>query len=297
MSARVLDGRPLAATVRAEVAARASHFTARAGRPPRLVAVQVGDDPASVAYTTAKARAAQRCGLDYQLVRLPASSDTAAVVATVAQLGAAADVDAILVEQPLPPGCGRLAIEAAITPDRDVDGVTPTNQGRLLAGSPGPRPATALAVMALIGAAGVAVAGAEAVVVVRSVIVGKPVALLLLAAHATVTIAHSRTRDLAAITRRGDILVVAVGVPELIQPRHVRPGAIVIDVGTSWVGTGEAARTVGDVAYEAVTGVAGAITPVPGGVGPLTTAMVLRTAVGLAEARAGLSPAASAHGR
>ena len=294
MTARVLDGRPLAAEVRAAVTARATAVASALGRSPALVAILVGDDPANLAYAEAKARAAARCGIEFRLERLDAAEGTARVAQRVAVLGNDPGVDAILVELPLPAGYDRPAIEAAIHPARDADGVTAVSLGHLLAGTPGPVPATAQAALALIRHAGVALAGADAVVIGRSVVVGKPVALLLMAAHATVTVAHSRTRDLAAVTRRAEVVVAAAGVPGLVTPEHVRPGAVVIDVGTTMVGEGEAARLVGDVAYAAVAEVAGALTPVPGGVGPLTTALLLGNAVGLAEIRAGLVPPAPA---
>lgn len=287
MSATILDGRQLAATVRAEVAAQAARLVEVLGRPPCLAAVLVGEDPANVAYAQAKGRAAQKCGLTFRLATLPADAGTATAVRLVRQLGRDDEIDAILVELPLPPGYDRLAIEDAIGAERDADGVTSANQGHLLAGTPGPRPATALATLALIRQAGVTLAGAEVVVIGRSVVVGKPVAMLLLAEHATVTIAHSRTRDLATVTRRAAVVVAAAGVPGLVTAAHVRPGAVVIDVGTTEVGSGDAARLVGDVAFDEVSAVAGAITPVPGGVGPLTTALLLQNAVGLAEARSG----------
>ncbi len=284
----MLAGQALAAEVRAAVSGRAAAFTAQAGRPPGLAALLVGDDPANVAYAAAKARAAERCGLAFRLVTLPTAAGTAAAVSAVRALSADTAVDGLLVESPLPPGYDRLAIEAAIAPDRDADGVHPTNQGRLLAGTPGPRPATALAALALIHASGQPIEGAEVVVVGRSVVVGKPVALLLLAEHATVTVCHSRTRDLPAVTRRAEILVSAAGRPGLLTATHIRPGAVVIDVGTSMVGEGPAARLVGDVDFDGAAVAAGAISPVPGGVGPLTTALLLANVLDLAEARASL---------
>jgi methylenetetrahydrofolate dehydrogenase (NADP+)/methenyltetrahydrofolate cyclohydrolase len=287
MTATVLDGRRLAAVVRADVTARAARLVEALSRPPCLAAVLVGEDPANVAYAQAKGRAAQKCGLTFRLETLPADAGTARAVELVQRLGEDPLVDAILVELPLPPGYDRLAIEDRIDPGRDADGVTSANQGHLLAGTPGPRPATALATLALIQQAGVVLAGAEVVVIGRSVVVGKPVAMLLLAEHATVTIAHSRTRDLVSVTRRADVVVAAAGVPGLVTAAHVRPGAVVIDVGTTEVGSGETARLVGDVAYDEVAEVAGAVTPVPGGVGPLTTALLLQNVVALAEAAVG----------
>lgn len=285
MSARVLDGRVVATAIRDEVSARVASFAARTGRAPLLVAVLVGDDPANLAYARAKGRAAERVGLRFKCTSLPAEVGTSGVAAEIRRLSGDPAVDGILVEMPMPAGLDPFAIQAAIDPARDVDGVTPDSLGRLVAGARGPRPATPLAVMALLEAGGTPIAGARATVIGRSAVVGKPVALLLLAAHATVTIAHSRTRDLAAVTRAADILVSAAGAPGLITPDHVRPGAVVIDVGTSVVGEGEQERLVGDVDYDAVAALAGAITPVPGGVGPVTTAIVLRTTLDLAEAR------------
>lgn len=291
MTAEILDGRPLAAQIRATVAEQAADFRAAHGRPPCLAAVLVGEDAASVAYANVKGRAAAKCGLAFRLERLAGDAGTEAVVAHIQALNRDPTVDAVLVELPLPAGYDRLRIEAAIDPGRDADGVTSYNQGQLLAGGPGPRPATAAAAMALLEAASRPIAGAEAVVVGRSVVVGKPVALLLLAQHATVTIAHTRTRDLAAVTRRADILIAAAGVAGLITGEHVRAGAVVIDVGTNQVGEGEGARLVGDVDFESAAKAAAAITPVPGGVGPVTTAILLQNAVALAEARAGGPPA------
>jgi methylenetetrahydrofolate dehydrogenase (NADP+)/methenyltetrahydrofolate cyclohydrolase len=288
MSARVLDGRPLAAAIREGVASRAAAFAERTGRRPQLVAVLVGDDPANLAYARAKGRAAERLGLAFACLALPAEAGTDRVVSEIRRLNADDAVDGILVELPLPPGCDAPAIQATIDPARDVDGVTPDSLGRLVAGRPGPRPATPLAVMALLEAEAVALAGARATVVGRSTVVGKPLALLLLAAHATVTIAHSRTRDLARVTRDADVLVSAAGVPGLITAAHVRPGSVVIDVGTSTVGSGDEERLVGDVDFAAVAPLAGAITPVPGGVAPVTTATALRTTLELAEWRAGV---------
>jgi methylenetetrahydrofolate dehydrogenase (NADP+)/methenyltetrahydrofolate cyclohydrolase len=291
LSARVLDGRALAAELRADVAARASAFQAAQGRPVGLAALLVGDDPASEAYAKAKGRAAEKCGLAFRLERLPAAAGTAAAVDRLRSLAEDPGVDALVLELPLPAGYDQRAIEAAIEAAADADGVTVLSQGRLLAGQPGPRPATALAVLDLARLALPDLRGVEAVVVGRSAVVGKPAALLLLAEHATVTLAHSRTRDLAAVTRRADVLVAAVGRAGLIGAGHVRPGAVVIDVGTNVVPGPDGERLVGDVDAAAVAAVAGALTPVPGGVGPVTTARLLANAVALAEARHGPAPA------
>jgi methylenetetrahydrofolate dehydrogenase (NADP+) / methenyltetrahydrofolate cyclohydrolase len=286
VSARVIDGRARAEVIRAEVAARASAFAATRGRPVTLAAVLVGDDPSHRAYAQSKGRATEKCGLAFRLVALPGDAGTDAVVDTITGLGDDPTVDGIMVELPLPGGYDPSRVTAAMDPARDVDGVTADSRGRLLGRLPGPRPATALAVMDLLDVAGVDLEGASAVVVGRSPIVGLPTALLLLAAHATVTVAHTRTRDLAAVSRAADILVVTAGVAALIGPDHIRPGAVVIDVGTNAVAHGDGMRIVGDVDFDRVLPVAGAITPVPGGVGPVTTAIALRTAVALAERRA-----------
>jgi methylenetetrahydrofolate dehydrogenase (NADP+) / methenyltetrahydrofolate cyclohydrolase len=290
VTAHTIDGRTRADEIRADVAARAEAFAQRQGRSPGLAAVLVGGDPAGEAYAQAKGRAAARAGIAYRIVSLPEDSDTTAVVAAVRALNGDPAIDGILVELPLPEPCDRLAVQAGLDPARDVDGVTPDSQARWLTGSPGPRPATALAVMDLIAQVGVPLAGSRAVVVGRSPVVGLPAAMLLLAAHATVTIAHSRTRDLAAVTREADVLVVAAGVPRLIGVAHVRPGAVVIDVGTNVIDAADGQRMVGDV-DPAVRDVAAALTPVPGGVGPVTTAMVLRATMDLAERRAAGRPA------
>ena len=283
MSARGLDGRARADEIGVAVGARAAAFEATTGRRPLLADVLVGDDPAGAAYARAKGRAAERRGVAYRLVHLPGGSDTAAVVGILTTLCADPAVDGILVAHPLPAACDEATVRAAIDPARDVDGVTPGSRARLLDGRPGPRPATALAVLDLLTAGDTALVGARAVVIGRSPVVGMPAALLLVASHATVTIAHSRTRDLAAVTRVADVIVAAAGVPGLLGPDHVRPGAVVIDVGTNVVAGPDGERIVD---FERVVEVAGVITPVPGGVGPVTTAIVLRTTLELAEARA-----------
>ena len=262
-------------------------FTERHGQAPCLAAVLAGDDPASHAYVASKARASGRVGIRSETYELPADVPAAEYLALIETLNRRADVHGILPQLPLPPQITADAVFARLTPDKDVDGLTPVNMGRLTLGRPGIVPCTPLGVLALIDAAGVSPAGREAVVVGRSNIVGKPVALLLLARHATVTICHSRTHDLAAHTRRADILVSAVGHPHLIRAEMVKPGAVVIDVGLSRVD----GRIAGDVDFEAVREIAGAITPMPGGTGPMTIAMLLENT--LAAARRQLEPGAA----
>ena len=284
-TARVLDGRARAAEIRTAVARRSREFQRIAGRPPCLVTLSVGDDPAETAYARAKARAAVEAGVTYRDLHLTADAGEAAVVRAIQALNGDATVDGVLLAMPLPPGYDRRRVTAELDPARDVDAVTPDSQGRQLSGRAGPRPATALAALDLIHLAGINLEGVRATVVGRSTVVGLPVALLLLAGHATVTIAHSRTPDLAAVTCEAEVLVCAAGVPALIGPRHIRPGATVIDVGITTVG--EEGRIVGDVDFAAAVAVAAAISPVPGGVGPVTTAIILRTTLDLAEQRAG----------
>jgi methylenetetrahydrofolate dehydrogenase (NADP+) / methenyltetrahydrofolate cyclohydrolase len=238
---------------------------------PCLAAVLAGGDPASQSYVASKARASGRAGMRSEVFHLPADVAPEEYFALIDTLNRRADVHGILPQLPLPPQVRADEVFARLDPRKDVDGLTPVNMGLLTLGRPGLVPCTPLGVMVLIEAAGVSPAGREAVVVGRSSIVGKPVSLLLLAAHATVTMCHSRTADLAAHTRRADILVSAVGRPHLIRGPMVKPGAIVIDVGQNHVD----GRLVGDVDFEGVRPAAGAITPTPGGTGPMTIAMLL----------------------
>ena len=306
MSARRLDGAAAAAALRAELAGAVTSFRASAGRPPALVIVLVGDDPASHVYVRGKERAAEETGLAVTVHRLPATTALDELLALVARLNAAADVDGILVQSPLPAAMGSGASQRvfdAIDPAKDVDGFHPLNAGRLLQGRPLLPPCTPSGMMALLDREGVEIAGRRAVVVGRSDIVGKPAALLLLQRNATVTVCHSRTSDLGAVTREADILVAAVGRPGFITADLVRPGGTVIDVGTTPVGDrarivdlfGEGSArlasfdkkgstVVGDV-HPSVTEVAGAISPVPGGIGPLTIAMLLKNTLTAAQAR------------
>ena len=276
MTAASLTGRELATTIRAAAAARAAELTV-AGRQPRLAVVTATDDEASAAYTRSIANAAGKEGIACDLLR---TTTAAGVSATLAQLADDPEVHGVMLQTPLPEGALLADLARAIPAGKDVDGASPESLGRVTAGLPAFAPATAEAVLALLDYYQVELHGRRAVVVGRSVVVGKPVAHLLLDRHATVTIGHSRTADLAAITRQADVLVVAAGRAGLIGPGHVSPGATVIDVGTNVT---DAGRLAGDV-DPAVAGVAAALSPVPGGVGPVTTALLLRHVVEAAAA-------------
>ena len=278
MTARVIDGKAIAAALRASVAVRTSALSYR----PGLVVVLVGEDPASAVYVRNKDRAATTAGIAARTIRLPAATTEAALLATVAALNADDAVDGILVQLPLPPHIRAGAVIEAIDPAKDVDGFHPVNVGRLHEGRATLVPCTPLGVMKLLAHAGVALRGARALVLGRSAIVGKPMAALLVAADATVTVAHSRTRDLAAECRRAEVLVAAVGRAEMVRGDWIAPGAVVIDVGINRAADG---RLVGDVAYGECAAVAGAITPVPGGVGPMTIACLLENTLAAALAR------------
>jgi methylenetetrahydrofolate dehydrogenase (NADP+) / methenyltetrahydrofolate cyclohydrolase len=280
MPARVIDGKAVAAALRRSVAQRAATLAFQ----PGLVVVLVGDDPASAVYVRNKDRAAQEAGLRAQTIRLPSGTPQAELLATIQRLNRDPNVDGILVQLPLPPGLSARAVIEAIDPAKDVDGFHPENVGRLHDGMETLAPCTPSGVMRLLSAAEIPVRGARAVVLGRSAIVGKPLAAMLLAADATVTVAHSRTRDVAGECRRADILVAAVGQAEMVRADWVRPGAAVIDVGINRVPDG---RLVGDVAYAECAAVAGAITPVPGGVGPMTIACLLENTLVAAQRRRG----------
>ena len=282
-SAVVLDGKAVAAKVRAEVAARALTFTAQYGRRPGLAVVQVGEDPASTVYVRNKRRSCVETGIESFAHDLPATTREAELLALITTLNHDPAVDGILVQMPLPRGLDSNRIIDAIDPKKDVDGLHPTNAGLLMVGRPGLRACTPSGCMRLIAAAGCDPAGKHAVVVGRSILVGKPMALLLLEANATVTIAHSRTADLAATVGRADIVVAAVGRAHMIKGEWLKPGAVVIDVGTN---KGADGKLTGDVEFEAARRVASAITPVPGGVGPMTIAFLLSNTVDAALARA-----------
>jgi methylenetetrahydrofolate dehydrogenase (NADP+) / methenyltetrahydrofolate cyclohydrolase len=268
------SGRDLAARLRAQVAERA---VARrdGGRPARLVIVTATDDEASAWYVRSLASAAGKVGIDCDVADLAPAATAADISARLTALSDDPAVDGVMLQTPLPAGVALADVSAAIDPAKDVDGANPLSLGRLAAGRPAYAPATAAAVVALLDEYAVDLAGVRAVVVGRSVVVGKPLAHLLLDRDATVTVCHSRTRDLAAVTSEADVLVAAVGRTHLITPVHVRPGAVVIDVGTNPTADGGLA---GDV-DPAVAEVAGALTPVPGGVGPVTTALLLKHVV------------------
>jgi methylenetetrahydrofolate dehydrogenase (NADP+)/methenyltetrahydrofolate cyclohydrolase len=288
--ASVIDGKAIAARLRARVAAAVARL-AEQGIIPGLAVVLVGDNPASQVYVRNKGRQTLGAGMRSYDHALPASSSEAEVLALVARLNADPDVDGILVQLPLPPHIDAQKVIEAIDPRKDVDGFHPVNAGKLMTGVPGLVPCTPLGCLMLIRSVRADIAGLDAVVVGRSNIVGKPVAQLLLGESCTVTIAHSRTRDLPAVCRRADILVAAVGRPEMIRGDWVKPGAIIIDVGINRVEDGAKARLVGDVAFAEASAMASAITPVPGGVGPMTIACLLRNTVEAAYRRRGV-PAA-----
>jgi len=280
--AQIIDGKAIAQRVRAEVALRARAFTEAHGRPPGLEVVLVGDDPASVVYTRNKEKAAIEAGVRGKLHRLPADTSEADLLALVRRLNDDASVDGILVQLPLPKHVREMAVLDAVDPAKDVDGFHPYNAGLLSSGRPHLVPCTPTGCMRLLREAGAALEGARAVVVGRSNIVGKPMAQLLLAANVTVTVAHSRTKDLRELCKSADILVAAIGRPKMIGGDHVGRGAYVIDVG---INRGADGKLCGDVDFEAASEHAGAITPVPGGVGPMTIACLLQNTLLAAEKR------------
>ena len=286
MAAAIIDGKAFAERLRARVAAAVPAFLEAKGRPPGLAVVLVGEDPASEVYVRAKGRAVEAAAMASISHKLPADTSEADLVALVRALGADERVDGILVQLPLPPQIDEAAVIAAIDPARDVDGFTRDNAGRLAVGEPGLVPCTPLGCIMLLKDRLGDLAGLEAVVIGRSNIVGKPMAQLLLRENCTVTVAHSRTRGLADLVRRADIVVAAVGRPAMIEGGWLKPGATVIDVGINRVD----GKLVGDVDFASASRVAGAITPVPGGVGPMTIAVLLRNTLVAAHARAGLAP-------
>jgi methylenetetrahydrofolate dehydrogenase (NADP+)/methenyltetrahydrofolate cyclohydrolase len=282
MTAAILDGRAVAARLRARVAAEARS----AGLAPGLTVVIVGEDAASRIYVRNKARAAAEAGFRAATVALPADTSAAALLGVIARLNGDEAVDGILVQLPLPRHIRAQAVIEAIAPAKDVDGFHPINAGRLATGQPALVPCTPKGIMTLLAEAGVPLVGMRAVVLGRSAIVGRPMAALLTAADATVTLAHSRTRDLAAECRRAEVLVAAVGRPELVGGDWIAEGAIVIDVGINRLADG---RLVGDVAFAEARERAAWITPVPGGVGPMTIAALLENTLLAAKARRGLA--------
>ena len=289
--AQLIDGKAIAAAVRADVAEGVEAFVETHGRRPALRVVLVGDNPASQSYVRGKARAAAEVGIDAETLIQPADLPQADLLALVADLNADPAVDGILVQLPLPDHVDEGAVVRAVDPGKDVDGFHPENVGRRSIGGEAREPCTPAGIVEMLRRSDVETEGAHAVIVGRSNIVGKPLASLLLrrGTDATVTVCHSRTRDLAAVTRQADILVAAIGRPEFVTAGMVRPGATVIDVGINRVedATRERGyRLVGDVDFEAVSDVAGAITPVPGGVGPMTIAMLLANTLRAARQRA-----------
>ena len=289
--AALIDGKAFAEALRARIGEAAARFTHHAGRKPGLAVVLVGDDPASQVYVGAKAKACEAAGIASFEHRLPADTSEAALLSLVERLNQDEAVDGILVQMPLPNGLDEQAIIAAINPDKDVDGFHVINAGRLSVGQTGFVPCTPLGCMMLLKDRLGDLSGLDAVVIGRSNIVGKPMAQLLVDANATVTIAHSRTKNLAEIVRRADIVVAAVGRPEMIRAEWIKPGATVIDVGINRMAPEpgkERGKLVGDVAFAEARTVAGAITPVPGGVGPMTIAVLLRNTLVAAHQHAGL---------
>ncbi len=291
MSATRIDGKAFAARLRERVGEHAAHFAQQAGRKPGLAVVLVGEDPASQVYVGAKHKATLAANMESFEHRLPADTDERVLLDLVEKLNRDDAVDGILVQLPLPGHLDERAIISAISPDKDVDGFHVINAGRLSVGQSGFVPCTPLGCMMLLTDRLGDLSGLEAVVIGRSNIVGKPMAQLLLDANATVTIAHSRTKDLASVVRRADIVVAAVGRPEMIRKDWLKDGATVIDVGINRLppepGT-DKGRLVGDVAFDEASEVAGAITPVPGGVGPMTIAVLLRNTLVAAHRNAGL---------
>jgi methylenetetrahydrofolate dehydrogenase (NADP+)/methenyltetrahydrofolate cyclohydrolase len=279
MAATLIDGKAVAQRLREQVARDVAAFTAETGAPPGLATVLVGDDAASAIYVAGKRRACVEVGIADLHRHLPASVSQDELLALLRELNDDPVVSGILLQLPVPAPLEGTALTATIEPDKDVDGLTPISVGRLVQGTPGLRPCTPSGVIELLDAHDVTLEGAEAVVVGRSDLVGKPIAHLLLQRNATVTVCHSRTRDLAAVCARADVLVAAVGVPRLIGADAVKPGATVIDVGMNRPPEG----LCGDVDFDAVREVAGLLTPVPGGVGPMTIAMLLQNTLDAAK--------------
>ncbi|TFH21600.1 MAG: bifunctional methylenetetrahydrofolate dehydrogenase/methenyltetrahydrofolate cyclohydrolase FolD [Myxococcales bacterium] len=277
--AAIIDGRARAGEVRADVARRIAGRVERGLRPPGLVTVLAGDDPASKVYVGNKQRAAGEVGMFSEHVDLPADTPQERLLEIVAELNARDDIDGILVQLPLPAGLDSERTIVAIDPDKDADGLHPVSQGRLFTGRVGVRPCTPQGCIDLIDTTGTVLEGRHAVVIGRSVLVGKPVAIMLLERDATVVVCHSRTRDLAAHIGRADVVVAAVGVPGLVRGEWIKPGAVVIDVGMNRVD----GKLTGDVEFAVAAERASYITPVPGGVGPMTVAMLLHNTLEACE--------------
>ena len=289
MTARRIDGRAAAAAIRESVAAQVRELEKRIGRPPGLATVLVGEDPASAVYVRSKNRATAEAGMASFAHNLPETTSEGELLQLVTDLNANGEVDGILVQLPLPSHMDSARVIETIAPDKDVDGFHPVNAGRLAAGLPSLVPCTPLGCLHLLKTELESLSGLEAIVIGRSNIVGKPMAQLLLGENATVTICHSRTRDLPSVVGRADIVVAAIGRPEMVRGDWIKPGATVIDVGINRLATDDGkSRLVGDVAFDEAAKVASAITPVPGGVGPMTIAMLMRNTLVAAHRRAGL---------
>ena len=296
MTASVIDGKAFAAGLRARVAEYAAAFEQAAGRKAGLAVVLVGEDPASKVYVASKGKATVECGMNSFEYKLPEDTTQETLLALVDQLNADAAIDGILVQLPLPGHLDEQVVVERISPNKDVDGLTPISTGRLALGLPGLVPCTPLGSLMLLKDQLGDLSGKNAVVIGRSILVGKPMAQLLLAENCTVTIAHSRTRDLPDVVRRADIVVAAVGRPEMVKGDWIKPGATVIDVGINRLPPAEGqtkGRLVGDVDYAGAMEVAAAVTPVPGGVGPMTIAVLLRNALVAAHRNAGVTLADS----
>ena len=290
MTARVIDGKAAAASLREAVRIKAAEFQQRTGRKPGLATVLVGEDPASSVYVRSKGKATAEAGMTGFSHKLPDTTSESDLLDLVLRLNADESVDGILVQLPLPRQIDAARVIATIEPSKDVDGFHALNAGRLATGLDALVPCTPLGCLHLLKAELGDLSGKDAVVIGRSNIVGKPMAMLLLGESATVTIAHSRTRDLPDVVRRADIVVAAVGRAEMIKGEWIKPGAVVIDVGINRVPTDDGkGRLVGDVAYDEAAEAASAITPVPGGVGPMTIAMLMRNTLVAAHRRAGLA--------
>jgi len=280
--ANIIDGKAVAETVKAEARVRAEAFAAAHGRQPELHVVLVGDDPASQVYVKNKELAAHKASIGGLVHRLPATTTQAELLAKVGELNANPAIDGILVQLPLPKHLDEKSVIDAIDPDKDVDGLHPANAGLLLVGRPGHRPCTPSGSMRLLDSVGCDPSGKTAVVIGRSILVGKPIALMLLERNATVTIAHSKTANLADVVRGADIVIAAVGRPDMVKGDWLKPGAVVIDVGINRKADG---KLTGDVDFASAMEVASFVTPVPGGVGPMTIAMLLSNTVDAAERR------------
>ena len=272
----IIDGKQIAQHLKEEMREQVAALSAQYGRKPCLDVIIVGENPASMSYVRSKIKATEYCGFDGELIQLPETVSQEELLRIIGERNENDHVDGILVQLPLPKHIDEQAVIEAISPEKDVDGFHPTNVAKLWLDQKTIVPCTPMGVMALLEQSGIPLQGRHAVVVGRSNIVGKPVAKLLLDKNCTVTIAHSRTADLAATCREADILVVAVGRPQMITADMVKPGATVIDVGINRIADG---RLVGDVDYESVAPIAGAITPVPGGVGPMTITMLMRNTI------------------